>query len=213
MLAAGASTRLGAPKALARLRDGPGGSALELLLAAGRAFGDPFPLVLAGADHGALAAALAHAEYPHELVQHLDWSAGRTSSVARAAELRTGRDLCIAPVDVPLVPREVFAALRSAWEEAGAPARGWLAPFVPSAPTERRFGHPVLVGRELAARLKAFPPERPLSSLRAEAAPLLALEVASAAILDDLDSPADLARLRSLRNLDASLQDERERSR
>jgi len=130
-----------------------------------------------------------------EVCCNAEWSSGRTSSVRCAAELRAGRDLCLAPVDVPLVPAEVFAALGAEWLRRGRPERGWLAPCV-VAGGARRFGHPVVLGRGLLAELKAFPPGRPLSELRASASPLLALEVATEAVLDDLDTPRDLARLR-----------------
>jgi len=192
LLAAGASRRLGSPKALASLREGPGGTALELLLAAGAALGDPAPLVVTGADHAAIAARVRDVE----LVRNDSWEAGRSGSVRCAARARPGRDLCLAPVDVPLVPAAVFAALGLAWEQAGCPARGWLAPFL--AGTEpRRHGHPVLLGRGLCAGLKDFPPDRPLRALRASARPSWGIAVASAAILDDLDTPEDLARLRA----------------
>ncbi len=199
VLAAGASARLGEPKALARLRPEPGGTALELLLAAGAALGDPRALVVSGPDHAAIARSLPAAiEAGVEVCVNEDWAAGRTGSVRCAVVLRPGRDLCLAPVDVPLVPAAVFAALASEWERRGRPARGWLAPYVLQA-GRQRFGHPVIVGRGLAADLKAFPPQDPLHALRARAAPLLALAVESASILDDLDTPADLARLRERR--------------
>jgi CTP:molybdopterin cytidylyltransferase MocA len=193
VLAAGAGARLGEIKALARLADGPGGTVLELLLAAGAALGDARPLVVTGRDHDAIAAAVPPGV---EVSANERWSAGRAGSASHAARLRPERDLCLTPVDVPLVPAEVFAALAAEWARSGSPARGWLAPCV-LREGARRFGHPVILGRELALALKRFPAARPLSDLRARARPLLALEVASAAILDDLDSPADLARLRA----------------
>jgi molybdenum cofactor cytidylyltransferase len=193
VLAAGASTRLGEAKALARLADRPGGTALELLLAAGAALGDSGALVVTGRDHDAIAALLSSRV---EVRANAGWSAGRTSSVSAAVEHRPERDLCLAPVDVPLVPAEVFAALAEEWSRSGSPARGWLGPYVLQDGV-RRFGHPVILGRELARAVKGFPASRPLSELRARAVPLLALEVASAAILDDLDSRADLERLRA----------------
>ena len=100
---------------------------------------------------------------------------------------------------VPVMPAEVFAALAQEWQRRGRPARGWLAPFVLQDGL-RRFGHPVVIGRGLALGLKEFPGDRPLSVLRERAEPLLSLPVASAAILDDLDSPEDLERLRARAN-------------
>ena len=197
VLAAGASERLGEPKALARLAAGTPGTPLEFLLAAGRALGDERALVVAGRDAAAIATALGRES---DLVVNPDWSAGRTGSVQLAVRQRPERDLCLAPVDVPLVPAAVFAALAEEWARNARPARGWLAPCVrlPGAGVngERRFGHPLIVGRELCRLLKSFPPDRPLRLLRELAEPLLALEVTSAAILDDLDSPGDLERLR-----------------
>lgn len=192
VLAAGASTRLGMPKALVRLRPGEQGSALALLLAAGRELGDPRPLLVTGRHHAEIAAA---APPWVEVLENPDWSAGRTGSVRHALARRGGCDLCLAPIDVPLVPGAVFAALAREWVGRGAPPRGWLAPYFQRPDGARAFGHPILMGHELAADLKDFPPERSLRALRARATPLLALPVTSAAILDDLDEPADQARL------------------
>jgi len=91
----------------------------------------------------------------------------------------------------PLVPAAVFEALARAWLEAGAPPRGWLAPL-----RAGRGGHPIVVGRELAAHLESSSADRPLRELRALAAPLLSLEVDAPEVLDDLDTPADLRALR-----------------
>lgn len=191
LLAAGASERLGQPKALARLRAEAPGSPLELLLAAGAALGDPCPLVVVGPAANAIRAALPPGI---DTCSNREWRAGRTGSARVAVEARPGRDLCLAPVDVPLVAHEVFALLADEWLRLGAPPRGWLAPFVVQGEV-RRYGHPVILGRELASELKGFPPDRPLHQLRALAQPLAAVEVTSTAILDDLDTPADLERL------------------
>jgi CTP:molybdopterin cytidylyltransferase MocA len=116
-------------------------------------------------------------------------------SVCLAAAARPGRDLCLAPVDVPLVPGSVFAALRAEWQRLGAPPHGWLAPALET-PEGLRHGHPVIVGRALVAGGKDFPPDEPLRVLRGRASPLRALACGEPAILDDLDTPADLTRLR-----------------
>lgn len=196
VLAAGASERLGQPKALVEL--GQDASALALLLAAGASLGDPRPLVVTGRDHAALRAHVEQRGLRAELCLNPDWHAGRSGSVCCAVRQRAGRDLCLAPVDVPLVPASVFVALAAEWLRRGRPGRGWLGPCVRRGGTQH-FGHPVIVGRDLARTLQDFPLDAPLSALRARAAPLLALAVTSPEILDDLDTPADLARLRRRR--------------
>ncbi len=189
VLAAGASARLGTCKALVDLG---GQSPLQRLLDAGRAL-DAHPLVVGGADHDAIArAAPAHAE----VIRNADWSAGRSGGIVLAAAARPGCDLCLAPVDVPLVPAEVFDALADAWSRAGEPACGWAAPYVRVDGGERAHGHPIVIGRDLAALLATFGKDVPLRALRARADPVLSIQVDSTAILDDLDDLEDLAALR-----------------
>ncbi|MCA8981499.1 MAG: NTP transferase domain-containing protein [Planctomycetes bacterium] len=185
ILAGGASERLGEPKALVELG---GRSVLDRLLDAAANL-DRVPLVIGGAHYAAIAKALGGRG---ECANNVEWTRGRTGSVILAARLREDRDLCLAPVDVPLVPREVFEALAAAWEAAGSPPRGWLAPAC-----DGRFGHPVVVGRELLRQLFGASPDRPLRELRGLADPLWSLETPCAAVLDDLDTPADLAALRA----------------
>jgi len=185
LLAAGASDRLGEPKALV---DIDGRSAIEHLL---EACGDPTPLVVAGAHTAEILAAVGPRA---EVIDHPDWAAGRTGSVARAVRHLGDTDVILAPVDCPLVPEPVFDALRRAWQEAGAPPHGWLAPLDT---TSGRHGHPVLFGSSLAAEVLKLDPASPLRDLRAIADPLLEAAVDSPEILDDLDTPEDLNRLRA----------------
>ncbi len=186
VLAAGASRRLGTCKALVDLG---GRTPLERLCTAGACFDELPPLVVAGAHRDAIARGLPPGV---ELVFHPGWAAGRSGSVACAARARPGRDLVLAPVDVPLVPAAVFEQLLEAWTALGCPPRGWLAP-ARTADGTRRFGHPVVVGRELFSELGA--PDAPLRELRARADPLQFVEVSAEEVLDDLDRPPDLERL------------------
>ncbi len=188
ILAAGASSRLGAPKALARIGTQ---TVLERLLESGAVFDRDPPLVVAGRHHDEITRLLG--SRPVEVLHHRDWAAGRTGGLQAAIARRSGRDLCIAPCDVPRVPRAVFEALRGAWIAARAPERGWLSPAVRKE-GRLRFGHPVVLGRGLLQEVLSFPPDRPLRELRAGAVPLLSLEVDDPSILDDLDEPDDLAR-------------------
>lgn len=184
ILSAGAASRLGTPKALAPL---PGGTPLERLVAATRGLLPARPLVVTGAHHAEIAA---RAPADCDLLWNPRWREGRSGGLALARRLLPRRDLLVAPVDVPLVARETFVALLAAWREAGAPPRGWLAPRLRVPPG--RHGHPVLLGRELAAGLEDFGPDTPLVELRGRAEPLLEVLVDDRAILDDLDTPEDL---------------------
>jgi CTP:molybdopterin cytidylyltransferase MocA len=194
ILAAGASARLGRCKALVPLTPL---TPLELLTTAGACFTDRAgtpPLVITGADHDEIAAA---APGGTEVLRNPDWERGRSGGVLLAWGARPGRDLCIAPVDVPLVPARVFEALLAAWTAAGSPPRGWLAPSF-SRPGDPRsgFGHPILLGRELRPDLASAGPETALRDLRTCANPVFSVAVGSPEILDDLDSPDDFRRLR-----------------
>jgi CTP:molybdopterin cytidylyltransferase MocA len=204
ILAAGASSRLGRCKALALLPSPDGGerTPIELLASAGASFDGAVPLVVTGADHAEIAASDAVRRAGAEVVRNERWSDGRTGGVLLAASRRSGLDLCVAPVDVPRVPRSVFDALLSAWLAAGAPAEGWLAPsYRRPAGTVPEFGHPVVLGRKLLQHLSGNDAGTPLRTLRALAKPVFDVEVASPEILDDLDTEEDLERLRRDRSI------------
>jgi CTP:molybdopterin cytidylyltransferase MocA len=197
VLAAGESSRLGRCKALVPLTPR---TPLELLCAAGASLTDRAlvpTLVITGAHHEEIAAA---APPGVQVERNPDWRSGRSGGVLLAWTHRPGRDLCIAPVDVPLVPASVFGTLLRAWIEAGSPSRGWLAPsftppFPPHGRLRTRFGHPVVIGRDLLQNLAAGGPAMPLRGLRSAANPVFSAPVDTPAILDDLDSPEDFSRL------------------
>ena len=194
VLAAGASRRLGECKATVDLG---GRSPLARLLSAGSLVQGAPPLVIAGKHAAQISAELPAA---CELAVNPNWEGGRAESIALAVERRAGLDLVLAPVDVPLVPAAVFGALLESWQDARAPAMGWLAPRLDPHrrhPEAGRHGHPVLIGRELAAHWRQREAGTPLRALRGLAQPLMEVLVEAPEILDDLDTPADLARLRA----------------
>jgi len=188
VLAAGASSRLGRCKALVRLG---GATVLERLLAAGACLDAQPPLVVTGADHEAIERA---APAGCRVVHNPRWGEGRSTGLLLAHLMLPERSLCVAPVDVPLVPPELFAALARKWEGLGAPSWGWLAPRLerPGHPGHGRHGHPVVLGPGLLSRLQSMAPSASLRELRPRAQPLASLACGEVAILDDLDSPRDL---------------------
>lgn len=190
LLAAGASARLGQPKALAPL---PGGTPLERLVAAARPWSAGPVRVLTGAHRAAIEQALPAGA---EALWHEAWALGRTSTVQAAIRTLPNQDLLLTPVDCPRVPSAVFAALVQAWWAAGNPPEGWLAPsFQASQNGSTSFGHPILIGRALAAQALALGPDQPLRDLRSLARPLWGVPVPHPEILEDLDTPEDLLQL------------------
>lgn len=189
ILAAGASRRMGSCKALLELH---GRTSLEHLLRAGSCCGES--LIVTGHHDAEIRAFLcATPDLPaHRIATNANWAAGRTGSVQLAASVYPGRDLCLAPVDCPLVPAPVFAALLDTWLKARSPARGWLAPcHSPQPAAAPRHGHPIILGRELPAHIES--PAQSLRHLRTRAEPLLSLSVEHREILDNFDTRADLA--------------------
>lgn len=220
ILAAGESSRLGQPKALCEL---PGGLPIFRLLRELRASristrtassidADALgqedahkirPVLVTGAHHDAIILALQSAGEDARpfskgglTLNHQEWSQGRTSSIQRAAHACPGMDLLVVPVDHPRICQDTFDRMATSWEAHSRPSRGWLAPFIRSPANERQFGHPVLIGRELIAELLDWSPDAPLHELRELALPLLAIEVSDPSILENLDTPKDLAAIR-----------------
>lgn len=195
LLCAGASSRLGEPKALVRIG---GARVIDRLLdgarpidAAGR------PQVVTGCHDAEIRAVLGD-DPPAQVVTCARWREGRTASLqAGIAALGGHTDVMVVPADVPLVRAGTFLRLRDAWEDAGAPSGGWMNPTFEDGEGRTRRGHPVIVGRDLVARiLRDLDADASLRDAMAAASPLLTAPVDDAAILDDLDTPGDLRALR-----------------
>ena len=186
VLAAGASERLGQPKALVELG---GESVLAHLCRAGAAVDGGRALVVVGRHARAIAERLPPG---CRALANPAWERGRSGGVRLAHRELPGRALLLAPVDVPRVPARVFEALARKWDELGDPPLGWLAPRLGA----DAFGHPIVVGTGLLDLLEGLPADVPLRELRSRATPLAAIEVFDPEILEDLDTPEDLERLR-----------------
>ena len=196
ILAAGASSRMGSPKALLPL---PGGSffALRIIRAFHQAGIDDVTIVT-GEHHDAIAAALANAfelerRGPQpRVVRNPDPSRGQLSSLWTGMDAALGPDseaLLVTLVDVPLIDPATVAAVVDVWRARRAsivrPARG------------ERHGHPVLFDAALFGPLRTAPLDAGAKTVvRAYADRIVNVPVNDDGCLVDIDTPDDYRSLR-----------------
>lgn len=142
ILAAGASSRMGRPKALL---DFGGRCALELVLDAVAGLAEP--IVVLGPDRAAVEARVA---LPR-VALNPDPASGQTASLRAGLALlpAEAEGFAFLPVDVALVTRGHVARLAAAFR-----AEPGKSVFIPS--HRQRRGHPVLCRRELAVEILAL---------------------------------------------------------
>lgn len=179
VLAAGASTRMGQPKALL-LHRGRAWVRCAVDLAAGC---DPILVVTGAMDLAAVDLA------PATRIQNDAWPKGQLSSLQRGLEiLRDPAGLLVLTVDRPHVRPATVAALLAAF--AADPACIWQPAHA------GRRGHPIVYPAALLPALRALPADASPRDLLARHEELRrSLAVDDPAVLDNLDSPADLTRL------------------
>ncbi len=193
VLAAGASSRMGRPKAALPLGAGLG-TVLSRGVAALLDAGVPRVVVVAGAHPDAVRDALDETDARVSVVDNSAWADGQLSSlICGLNAVDDGRieAVLMTLVDVPLVAPATVRRLIDTWRETRAPivrpARGDM------------HGHPVLFDRRIFAELRAADPTR-------GAKPVVhahAHEIANVAVDDegaflDLDTPEDYARALAL---------------
>jgi molybdenum cofactor cytidylyltransferase len=179
VLAAGASTRLGRPKALVPVDGQPAVAHVARVL---RGAGCADVVVVTGADHDRVAAAVpARARVIH----HPDWARGQTSSVqAGLRALPAAANVLVWPVDHPAVASSTVAALLAGPGAIRVPTHGG------------RRGHPSLFAAPLRAEILALDENQPLHDVvHAKPDRVVEVPVADPAILLNVDTPADLKRL------------------
>jgi molybdenum cofactor cytidylyltransferase len=185
VLAAGASSRMGEPKALLRARDGR--RFVDAVAATARAGGGGGVVVVVGPPHGeairrALPPGVGTAWNPRP-------ERGMLSSVQAGIAALPGNASAalIWPVDIPFVAAATVRAILD------------VRPGTIVVPTHnKKGGHPMRVPRRLFGEIAALDPERGLKALvEAHAREVERLAVADRGVLVDVDTPDDYARTRA----------------
>lgn len=193
ILAAGASTRMGQPKALL----GYGGrTALARLIAVFREAGCARPIVVLGSGADEIERTVRKGEA--RVVVNPDWERGQTSSLK--AGLRVLPPEAVAwllhPVDVPLIEAADVAAVTGAWAATGKPI------VIPSHAMRR--GHPVLFSVALRDEVMVLGDGDPVRNV-VNADPERVHHVeCHERVLWDADSPGEYQRLKSRMEGDAA---------
>jgi len=188
ILAAGASSRMGRPKALLPIGDDTFVVRVcRTLLEAGV---DDL-IVVSGAEHGPVAEAVSRAGVPVRVVENPRRDEGQLSSVLAGLAVadRPGVDAVLVHlVDAPLVRPETARAVLDAFLRTRAPI---VRPSVGG-----RHGHPVLFARRMFDDLRrADPAVGARAVVGAHAAEICDVQIDDDGAWQDFDTPEDFARL------------------
>jgi len=186
ILAGGASSRMGSPKAL--LADDLGQPFVVRLVRAMAEAGLREVVVVTGYEHDSIVAALAaHVTSPVQVVRNDDPARGQVSSLWTAMDevCRPETEaIAVMLVDVPLVAPATIRTVVDAW-------RSSRAPIVRPAVGPRR-GHPVVFDRAVFEELRQAPLDIGARAVvRAHARDILDVPVADTGCLKDIDTPRD----------------------
>ena len=190
VLAAGASTRMGQPKAAMPFGQ-MGETILSRIVSTILAGGATELVVVGGAHLDAIRGAMPLHEARARVVEHTGWRQGQLSSLLAgltAIDVPQLEAAIVTPVDVPLVRAATVEAVIDAW-------RRTRAPIVRPANGDRH-GHPVIFDRSVFADLRAADPDvgaKAVFVLHRER--ILNVEVQDPGAFEDIDTPEDYQRL------------------
>lgn len=189
ILAAGASTRMGRPKAALELGDS-GDTVLSRGVRTLLDAGLPGVVVVAGAAADEVRGALHLRSRRVRVVENRGWAAGQLSSLLVGLDAVADDRLeamLLTLVDVPLVAADTVRMVIRAW-------RATRAPIVRPAKGDRH-GHPVIFDRAVFAALRAADPaEGAKAVVRARQHEIVNVEVEDEGAFVDLDTPEDYRR-------------------
>jgi molybdenum cofactor cytidylyltransferase len=183
VLAGGASSRMGRPKAA--LTIGPGGPTFAAAaVAALRGAGVPRVVVVAGAHPDAVRSALSQSPAVR-LLTHPRWAEGQLSSLLAGLDAVDGplvEGVIVTLVDVPLVRPDTVAQLVAAWRRTRAPI---VRPRIGD-----RHGHPVIFDRAVFDRLRATPlAQGARAVIDAAGRDVVEVPTSDAGVMRDVDTP------------------------
>lgn len=190
ILAAGASSRMGRPKAALPL-GARGDTFLSRLLGRLNAAGLSSIVVVTGAAPEAVRAAAGRVRRPVRFVHNEHWPSGQLSSLLAGMEERAGEVLeavLVALVDAPFASADTIGAVVRTWRQTRAPivrpARGDV------------HGHPVMFDRALFAALRAADPHAGAKSIvRAHAREIIDVAVDDPGAFIDIDTEQEYLEL------------------
>ena len=188
VLAAGASSRMGSPKALLRIGDE---TFVRRILRILREAGVPAAAVVARPGQEALALEVAAARFG-QIVENSRADEGQLSSLVAGLDAidQPGVDgALVTLVDVPGISRAVISALLERMDASPA--------LVIRAVHDGRHGHPVIFRRALFDRLRQADPAVGAKAV-VRAVEVEDVEVHEPGITQDVDTPADYERLRGM---------------
>lgn len=185
ILAAGASRRMGFPKALLLLHKTP---ALTRVIDGLTAIGCRPILTVLGRDADRIRREIGLD--PGDFVRNPAPDLGQSSSLQIGlAELPEGASVCLFPVDHAAVQRSTLELLAAAFR-AREPGQDIVVPSHGG-----RRGHPVFFAPAVVAELRRLPAGSPAREVvRRDPRRILHVEVDDAAVCEDLDTPEDLRR-------------------
>ena len=190
ILAGGASSRMGTPKALLRAPDGPPfiGRVVRTLAAAGLRD----LIVVTGVEHERIVAAVeSDATVRPRFVRNPDPSRGQLSSLwcgLDVAETPATEGLLMTLVDVPMISLSTVTAVVTRWRETRAPI---VRPLY-----NGRRGHPVVFDRAVFDELRQAPLEEGARVvIHAHRQDAIDVQVDDPGCLVDVDTQADYNRL------------------
>jgi molybdenum cofactor cytidylyltransferase len=188
VLAAGASTRMGRPKALLPLGDETFLS--RILRTLHDAEVDDL-LVVVGHEGATITASLARLAFPVRVVENRDYARGQLSSLQaglRAADHPGVRGVLVTLVDLPLISSSTVRAVIDAYRRH--PTAAIVRPV-----DGDRHGHPVVFDRQLFAELRAGDPTvgaKPIVKAHQES--IVGVPVTDEGAFVDIDTPDEYER-------------------